>query len=122
MKTTTPEPNIPSVNEIQVREFHAHLATHAAGRTNAIPARDLVTALRLGANGDRLLRALAHRATELGLLLCADNSGYFVPSTPQEVEEMVGRLRSQAAEMNERARTIENLSVQHFYSHQMPLI
>lgn len=122
MPNLTDPANSPHVTDQQVNDFYAHLANVAAGRPNAIPARLLVATLRLGANGDRVLRALAHRATELGLLLCADNSGYFVPNAPAEVEEMVGRLRSQAAEMNQRAARIESLASTHFYSRQMPLI
>ena len=114
--------NSPTVTDQQVQDFYAYLKAHATGREHALPARALIAPLRLGSNGDRLLRALAHRATEMNLLVCADNSGYFVPLQATEVEEMVGRLRSQAQQMNERARRIESLSAQHFVSTQLPLI
>ena len=114
MKLTDP-------HEQDVRDFYAYLTQHAQGRAQAITARDLGAALALGPNGDRALRALVHAANELGLLVVADNTGYFVPASPSEVEEAIGRLRSQATEMLERAKRIENLARQTFTAEQMSL-
>ena len=106
----------------QVKEFVAYLSRHANGRSNALTARNLTAALKLGANGDRYLRALVHAANDAGHLVVADNCGYFMPAEPSEVDEAIGRLRSQAAEMMERARRIESLSTQKFYSTQLTLL
>jgi len=108
-------------HEQDVRDFYAYLIQHAQGRAQAITARDLGAALALGPNGDRALRALVHAANELGLLVVADNAGYFVPTSPAEVEEAIGRLRSQATEMLERARRIESLALKTFSPEQMSL-
>lgn len=91
--------------------FVAYLQTHAHGKANARTAKALATALDLG---DRELRVLAHEATESGVLVCADNAGYFVPATAVEVEETVGRLRSQAHEMLGRASTLAKLASERF--------
>ncbi len=115
MKPTEPERD-------EVRDFHAYLSEHARGQANALTARDLAAALDLGRHGDRRLRQLVHAANDAGLLVVADNGGYFIPSSPGEVDEAVGRLRSQAAQMMDRARRIENLAMQHFYSRQLSLL
>lgn len=112
----------PTITDDQARTLHDYLTLHASGHKQALPARQLISALGLGRNGDRELRALAHRAADLGLLICADNAGYFIPADPDEVKSMVARLRSQAAEMNERARRIETLAGAHFFSRQMALL
>jgi len=114
MKLTEP-------HEQEVRYFYAHLAQHAQGRANAITARDLSAELTLGPNGDRALRALVHAANDLNLLVVADNAGYFVPASPAEVQEAIGRLRSQATEMLERAKRIESLASKTFSPEQIAL-
>jgi hypothetical protein len=111
------KPTPPATTDVE--RFYHFVHTHAHGKANAITARNLGEALSLGASGDRKLRALVHAANESGLLIVADDSGYFEPDTPEECDESVGRLKSQAAEMLERARRIEALKVQHFYSTQM---
>jgi len=112
MKPTPP-------NTADVNRFYQFVHVHAHGKANAITARVLTESLNLGASGDRKLRALVHAANESGLLIVADDHGYFEPDTPEECDESVGRLMSQAAEMLERARRIEALKVQHFYATQM---
>lgn len=87
--------------------FVAHLQAHAVGRARALTAKHLGAALDVS---DRALRELAHEATDAGVLICADNAGYFVPATPAEVDETVGRLRSQAHEMLSRATTLAKLA------------
>lgn len=109
----------PAPNPADVDRFYQFIHLHAHGKANAITARVLAQSLGLGDNGDRKLRALVHAANESGLLIVADDHGYFEPDTPEECDESVGRLMSQAAEMIERARRIEALKVQHFYSTQM---
>ena len=115
----TTKPADPSAEEIKV--FFAFLEERARGKANALPARDLSAYLMLGKNGDRRLRQLVHAANDAGMLVVADNGGYFLPTEPSEVDEAVARLRSQAAEMMERARRIECLASQKFYSTQMSL-
>jgi hypothetical protein len=112
----TLKPAEPSTDEVKV--FYDFLTEHANGQAHAMTARDLAAELMLGKSGDRRLRQLVHAANEAGLLVVADNAGYFIPLFPSEVDEAVGRLRSQAAEMMERARLIESLSMSKFYSTQ----
>lgn len=92
---------------VDCTRFVAHLQSHAVGRAQAWTAKQLSAALDVS---DRALRELAHEATEAGILVCADNAGYFVPATSTEVEETVGRLRSQAHEMLTRATTLAKLA------------
>jgi len=112
------------VESSTVEQFYQHLRCHAVGRINAIPARDLVEALDLGESGDRILRALAHEANEQGLLVCTGNDGYYIPTSPDEVSETTGRLRSQAVKMIQRANHLEEIARQHFQRQatQLPLI
>jgi len=107
-----------------VEKFYQHLRSHAVGRINAIPARDLVEALDLGESGDRILRALAHEANEQGFLVCSGNEGYYIPTSPDEVNETTGRLRSQAVKMIQRADHLEEIARRHFQRQatQLPLI
>jgi MarR-like DNA-binding transcriptional regulator SgrR of sgrS sRNA len=94
------------VDRDEVARFIGALRT---GRANARTARDL--AAYLGCT-DRRLRQLAHAANEMGILVCADNAGYFLPAARTEVDETIGRLRSQSAEMTTRARRLEELANQ----------
>lgn len=86
------------------------LSREALGRSNALTAREL----RASGYEDRELRVLIHEATERGELICADNTGYFIPATKGEVAECVRRLRSQGQEMLARAAKIERLAEHHF--------
>lgn len=106
-------------DQAEVDKFSDFIHANAHGKANAIPARILAQRLDLGPNGDRKLRALVHAANEKGLLILADNVGYFEPATPEECDESVGRIESQAFEMLERARRIKALVTQNFYSTQM---
>ncbi len=96
---------------VDCTRFVAHLQSHAVGRAQAWTAKQLSAALDVS---DRALRELAHEATEAGVLVCADNAGYFVPATSTEVEETVGRLRSQAHEMLARAGALAKLAHERF--------
>ena len=96
---------------VECARFVAHLQAHAVGRARALTAKHLGVALDVS---DRALRELAHEATEAGVLICAANAGYFVPATSTEVDETVGRLRSQAHEMLSRASTLARLAHDRF--------
>lgn len=96
---------------VECTRFVAHLQAHAVGRARALTAKQLGAVLDVS---DRALRELAHEATEAGVLVCADNAGYFVPATSTEVDETVGRLRSQAHEMLSRASTLARLAHDRF--------
>ena len=101
----------PKTNPDEVRAFHAYLALHAQGRANAKTARQVANGMRLPPlNADRRLRAWAHAAADQGLLIVADNSGYFLPGDATEIAEAVGRLRAQGNQMLDRARRIEALA------------
>lgn len=106
----------PRVDGEQVSRFVAHLQEHALGRANAQTARQLSRSLHLGPNGDRLLRALAHAATEAGIVVCTGNSGYWLPETQAEAEETIGRLYSQGTEMIRRANALRALVSRRFAS------
>lgn len=96
---------------VDCARFVAHIHAHAIGRARALTAKQLGAVLDVS---DRALRELAHEATEAGVLVCADNAGYFVPATSTEVDETVGRLRSQAHEMLSRASTLTRLAHDRF--------
>ncbi len=91
----------------EVDRFVGYLQAHARGRLAARTARQIEA--DLGFN-DRKLRALAHQAAEAGILICADNAGYFLPASPEEVEETAGRMESQAKEMLGRVGRIRALA------------
>lgn len=104
----------PHTSDEQLNVFVAHLREHAQGRAQAKTARQLSRALGLGKNGDRILRALAHAATEAGVVVCTGNSGYWYPETQAEAEETIGRLYSQGAEMIRRANALRELVSRQF--------
>ena len=106
----------PPIDDDQVRAFVEHLQEHAHGRANAQTARQLSRSLHLGSNGDRLLRAWAHAATEAGIVVCTGNSGYWFPETQAEAEETIGRLYSQGTEMIRRANALRELVARRFAS------
>jgi len=101
----------PSQEEIE--EFITALQDHI-GRENAIVARDLVDKMNLGNEGARRLRALAHEANEQGYLVCSGDAGYFIARDPDEVEETIGRIESQATEMFNRARQLRAIAAKRF--------
>lgn len=98
---------IAKVTSYDEKALHWFVGALEHGRGNAQPAK--VLGVRLGTT-DRALRVLAHAATERGILICADNAGYFIPTSPDEVTVAIGRLRSQAFEMLTRAKTLERLA------------
>lgn len=95
-----------------VLAFVEALRGGARGAKRAIRARKLAP-LVFGrehvAGADRKLRALAHGATALGHPIASGNSGYFYATTPDELDEVIGRLRSQAMRELERVRKLESL-------------
>lgn len=105
----------PSVTAEQSRGLYDCLQRHAHGHDNAKTARWLVEKLGLPAStGDRVLRALANAATESGFIVCTGNAGYWIPATPEEAEETIGRLQSQGVQMIERAKQLRALVDKHF--------
>lgn len=104
----------PRARPEDVQRLYAYLRVNAIGRENAKTAREIGDALELGKHFDRLLRAFKHAANESGLLICADNTGYFIPANRDEASESIGRIRSQGAEMLALARTLEHLADSQF--------
>lgn len=111
MNTRT-TPKSPTTDEVIA--FYDYLTTHACGRDNAITARDLTNVLELGPEGPRKCRQMIHAANEADLLICSGNDGYFIPTSSEEARETVGRLRSEAYEMINRAGILDALIDQHF--------
>lgn len=95
---------------LEVNRLIEVLAKSAQGRARALTARQL----KDHGFSDRELRALAHEAATAGVLVCADNAGYFLPASREEVAECIGRLRSQGQEMLARACTLERLAFRQF--------
>ena len=96
----------PRITEAQVRTFVEHLRAHAYGRDNAQTALQVSLALGLGrrasgriVDGDRICRALANAARKAGQPVCSGNNGYWLPASPEEAEETIGRLQSQGVDM-----------------------
>lgn len=81
------------------------------GRSRARVAKALAAVL--GFN-DRLCRRLAHEAATRGVLICADDAGYYRPASRDEVDETVRRLRAQAFEMLSRAGALNRLADREF--------
>lgn len=111
----------PSIENAQVKRFIAHLTEHARGRAHAKTAKEISRALGLGVHGDRILRALAHHATDDGIVVCTGNAGYWLPETEAEAEETIGRLRSQGVDMLQRADTLSKLVHQQFHPTQLKM-
>lgn len=84
-----------------------YLSQAARGKAEAKTARELRD--RIGFR-DRYLRVLVHAANAAGILICADNAGYYIPQAADDVRETVARLRSQAFEMLSRAAMLERLA------------
>lgn len=97
----------PTVLQIDLDAFVEYLQGNAHGRAHAKTAKAIRAALGFS---DRECRAIAHEAARIGVLVCADNAGYFVPASFEEVQEAVIRLKSQAFEMSARARLLERLA------------
>ena len=113
----------PTFTQEHIQIFVDYLTTHAQGRGNAKTSRHIIAALALGKHGDRILRALAHAATESGHLICTGNDGYWLPATADEAEETIGRLHSQGQEMLRRAQSLRTLVHQKFHAApQLPLV
>lgn len=95
-----------------VRTFVETLRQGARGRKRAIKASELARQV-FGAEHahgkDRRLRALAHAATVNGIPIASGNAGYFFATAPEELDEVIGRLRSQAMRELERVRKLESL-------------
>jgi hypothetical protein len=108
MRTAAPAKN---VLDVRVEILVEHLERNASGRGNALRARAINA--RLGYN-ERTCRALVQEANRAGVLVAADNVGYFIPATAEEVDQAIGRLRSQAFEMLSRAHTLARLAATKF--------
>lgn len=93
------------------------LAHHAVGVARA--KRATAIQRELGFN-DRYVRLLAKTALEQGHLVCTGNAGYFVPANREECQETIGRLRSQAFEMLDRAKRLEREADDHFDTEPAP--
>lgn len=102
--------------------FVAYLRGNARGRDSALTARRLcpVFGLPVTESGMRVFRALVHEAIESGELICTGNTGYYVPSSLDEIRETVGRLRSEAHELLERASATERLARECFRRPMQP--
>lgn len=94
-----------------------YLTAAARGKAEAKTARALRD--RLGFR-DRYLRILVHEANVAGVLICADNAGYYIPQAAADVAETVHRLRSQAFEMLTRAKLLEKLAGERFRAPRPP--
>jgi hypothetical protein len=96
----------PRITVDQVQSFVEWLRTNAFGRDNAKTALQVSVALELGrrasgriVDGDRICRALANAARKSGQPVCSGNNGYWLPASPEEADETIGRLKSQGADM-----------------------
>lgn len=104
----------PRVTADQVAEFVDYVTAKANGRMHARKERQIVADLRLGKHGDRLIRALVNAANSAGHLVCTGNAGYWIASSPDDIRETTGRLRSQARKMLRRADEIERQAARKF--------
>jgi hypothetical protein len=96
--------------------FLAYLRAYAVGAAHAQTAVTICAALGLepNENSRRQLRACAHQASRSGALICAGQRGYYVPSSPDEVKATTNRLRSDAGELWERAKRMEQIAERAF--------
>jgi hypothetical protein len=104
------EPSGP--DRADILAFVETLRGSARGRRKAITARALAP-LVFGNDGAagaaRKFRALAHAATALGHPIGSGNGGYWYCATPNELDETIGRLRSEALHMLVRVSKLEAL-------------
>jgi hypothetical protein len=94
----------------------AYLETYAKGESRAVRASTLCSALGLEASeqGKRVVRAAAQHAVQSGYLVCASQRGYFLPSSPSEVDSTARRLESESAQLKDRYRRLLALKAKHF--------
>lgn len=103
----------------RIDEFYARVPV---GKAAAKSAAQLAAELGLAASqaqatesAKRTIRLLADQAVDAGLLLVADNAGYFVPAEYAEMEEAMARMASQEALMAERRRRVQALADARFH-------
>lgn len=96
--------------------FVSYLRAFAVGSQHAQTAVTICAALGLdsGEGSRRALRACAHQASRCGVLICSGQTGYYVPGSPADVRATTTRLRSEAAELKERADRMEQIALIHF--------
>lgn len=99
-------------DKADILAFVETLRGAARGRKRAIPARKLATlvfGIEHAGGKDRKLRALAHAATDLGHPIGTGNAGYWYCASAEELNETIGRIRSQAMRELARVRKLEGL-------------
>lgn len=85
------------------------------GRDNAITGRDLAQQLIKAGyipsthrDPARVVRALVHNLRAVGVPVCADsNDGFYLPASPQELREYLGRLGHRVKEVVEPFRALK---------------
>lgn len=105
-----------TVDLVLCDRFVAFLQSFAVGEAQAMTAKTLIAGLDLPETDQsrRHLRVCIQHAIRSGRLICASNSGYYVPATPAEVMASTRRLKSEAGELFRRAKRVEELAAEHF--------
>lgn len=80
-----------TVHESEVTDYTKILGT---GKENGTSARDLMR--QVGASDERALRNDVARSRKAGQIILSGNSGYYLPGSPEEVDEFVNRLERTA--------------------------
>lgn len=78
---------------------------HGRGQENAVPLRDLA---RVTGERPRAVRRMIERERRSGVPILSDNeSGYFLPAAPDELEHFVKSMRGRAHEILRTAAAVE---------------
>lgn len=100
------------ISDPDVRSFVEYLKEHCRGPKRALTATKLapcVLGSERSGGADRRLRALAHAATEAGIPVASGNSGYFLATAPEHLNEVIRRLESQAKKHFARSAKLKAL-------------
>jgi hypothetical protein len=102
--------------------FVAYLRAVAVGANHAQTAVTICAALGLEPNEQsrRSLRACAHQASRCGVLVCSGQSGYYLATSPQDVQPTTARLRREAGELWKRAQRMDQLAAVTFVIRELP--
>ena len=102
--------------------FVSYLHAYAVGADKAQTAVTICAALGLAPNEQsrRILRACAQQASRDGHLVCSGQKGYYVPSSPAEVQASTARLRAEAGELWKRAKRVDQLAAERFELRDLP--
>ena len=106
----------PHQNKINPHELFAYLPQ---GRNSALTADTICRHFKLSGdtvteNQKRKVRASCEAARKLGYLICSDESGYYKPKNPQEMQRTIAHFSAQVKKMSARLRQMKQQTQKQF--------